>query len=107
MSGVDEQRPMCHACGNSSYFTFRLKRNGVPHNIWLLNEKAMKRFNYKKPVVFGRSLLPKSGWGEFIDMIEGVKCHSCNNEENFNAQTKKMANLLKHIFDREGGLLLR
>jgi len=32
---------------------------------------------------------------------------SCNNEENFNAQTKKMANLLKHIFDREGGLLLR
>lgn len=104
MSGIDEQLPICHTCGESSYFIFRLRWNGSLYNIWLLSEKTMKSFRYSKPVIFSRHLVPESKRLEFIDMINGVKCHSCCNEENFNAQTKKMVNLLRNTFNRKGGL---
>lgn len=104
MSGIDEQHPICHVCGKSSYFTFRVRWNGLLYNIWLLNERTMKKFKYSKPVIFSRHLTPESSRLEFIDMIEGVKCHSCHNEEHFNAQMTKMVNLLRNIFNRKGGL---
>ena len=103
MSGIDEQRPICHACGKSSYFTFRLRLDGVLHNIWLIDEKHMKKFKYKKPVIFGK-FIPKRRWREVLDNITDVRCHDCAKEEDSGPYLKKLIVLLKHIFDKEGGL---
>jgi len=105
LSGIDEQKPICPTCGKvPSYFRFQLEWKGRDCTIWLLDEKAMGKYNHGFPVVFDVSLRPISQKYDFIDEITKVRCNDCNTNFDDVVTVNKLVTILKRMLRQKGGV---